>query len=59
MLEPGQSLYASLYLSAGRAGFYVAEPGRYVVQAALHLEQEDIVTNPLLLRVLPRRGYDE
>ncbi|MGZ8376411.1 MAG: hypothetical protein ACXWZS_04165 [Gemmatirosa sp.] len=59
VLEPGDSMYASLYLSAGRDGFYVAEPGRYVVQAALHLEQEDIVSNVLSLRVLPPRGYEE
>jgi hypothetical protein len=59
VLEPGDSIYASLYLSAGRDGFYVAEPGRYVVQAALHLEQEDIVSNVLSLRVLPPRGYEE
>ncbi|GLC23654.1 hypothetical protein [Roseisolibacter agri] len=59
VLEPGDAIYASLYLSAGRDGFYVAEPGRYVVQAALHLAEEDIVSNPLQLRVLPPRGYEE
>lgn len=59
VLEPGDAMYASLYLSAGRDGFYIAEPGRYVVQAALHLDQEDIVSNVLDLRVLPPRGYDE
>ena len=59
VLEPGAAMYASLYLSAGRDGFYVAEPGRYVVQAALHLAEEDIVSNPLQLRVLPPRGYEE
>jgi hypothetical protein len=59
VLEPGASMYASLYLSAGRDGFYVAEPGRYVVQGALHLDEEDIVSNVLTLRVLPPRGYDE
>ncbi|MDF1505221.1 hypothetical protein [Roseisolibacter sp. H3M3-2] len=59
VLTPGESMYASLYLSAGRAGFYVSEPGRYVVQAALHLADEDVVSNPLALRVLPPRGYEE
>jgi hypothetical protein len=59
VLQPGESRYASLYLSAGRDGFYVAEPGRYVVQAVLHLEHEDIVSNVLQLRVLPPRGYEE
>jgi hypothetical protein len=59
VLQPNESRYASMYLSAGRDGFYVAEPGRYVVQAVLHLEGEDVVSNVLQLRVLPPRGYDE
>ena len=59
VLMPGESMYASLYLSAGKDGFYVAEPGRYVVQSVLHLEHEDILSNVLQLRVLPPRGYEE
>jgi hypothetical protein len=59
VLQPRESLYAPLYLSAGRDGFYVAEPGRYVVQAVLHLAEEDIVSNVMRLRVLPPRGYEQ
>ena len=56
---PNESMYTSLYLSAGKDGFYVSEPGRYIVQAALHLADEDIVSNVFNLRVLPPRSYDE
>jgi hypothetical protein len=59
VLMPGASIYTSFYLSAGKDGFYVSEPGRYVVQAALHLPDEDIVSNVFNLRVLPPRSYDE
>ncbi len=59
VLMPGESLYASIYLSAGKGGFYVAEPGRYVVQAALHLSDEDVVSNVFNLRVLPPRNFEE
>lgn len=59
VLMPGASIYTSLYLSAGKDGFYVSEPGRYVVQAALHLADEDIISNPFSLRVLPPRSYEE
>jgi len=60
VLMPGQSLYAPLFLSAGRNGFDLAEPGHYVVQVALHaLGETDLVSNPLMLRVMPPMGYDE
>ena len=35
------------------------EPGDYMVQVALHLEDEDVVSNPVVIRVAPPRGYDE
>ncbi len=59
VLLPGESMYTSFYLSAGKDGFYVNEPGRYVVQAALHLADEDVVSNVFQLRVLPPRNYEE
>jgi hypothetical protein len=58
-LMPGNALYESLFVSAGRNGWDVAEPGHYTVQIALHLEALDIVSAPLQLRVAPPRGYDE
>jgi hypothetical protein len=59
VLAPGESLYESLFVSVDRTGWHVAEPGNYLVQVALHLVPEDVVSNPLALRVAPPHGYDE
>ena len=59
VLGPGESVYESLFPAAGREGWSIAEPGYYEVQAALHLGDEDLVSNSLTLRVAPPRGYDE
>ncbi|MCW2777670.1 MAG: uncharacterized protein JWN17_1395 [Frankiales bacterium] len=52
-LMPGESLYASLPVSAGHGGARVADPGYYTVQACLHQADEDLVSAPLRLKVLP------
>lgn len=59
VVPPGESVYESLFVGAGKNGWDVAEPGRYVVQVALHLDGEDIVSPPLMLRIAPPRGYEE
>ena len=59
VMLPGSSIYESLYVSSGRNGWDLAEPGYYVVQVALRVDGEDVVSNPLRLRVAPPRGYDE
>lgn len=59
VLQPGQATYQSLFISAGRNGWDISEPGRYTVQLCLHLEAEDIVSPPLQLRISPPRSYDE
>jgi hypothetical protein len=45
----------------GKGGWQIAEPGYYTIQVALHQEdtEEDLVSNPLRLRIAPPRGYDE
>ncbi len=58
-LNPRESVYESLFISVGRNGWDMAEPGYYTVQVALHLDKEDIVSNQLRVRVTPPRGYDE
>jgi hypothetical protein len=58
-LLPGQSVYEPLFLSAGQNGWDLAEPGRYTVQVAFERGGEDIVSNPVRIRVAPPRGYDE
>ena len=59
VLEPTKSDYESLFLSVGQTGWYLAEPGDYTVQVALHLADEDIVSNPLRVRIQPPREYSE
>jgi hypothetical protein len=61
VLMPGESTYQSLFASVGKGGWEIAEPGYYTIQVALHLEdtEEDLISNPLRLRIAPPRGYDE
>lgn len=59
VLETGQSLSDTLFVSAGANGWDLAEPGYYTVQVALHRDGEDIVSVPVLIRVAPPRSYDE
>jgi hypothetical protein len=59
ILQPGEAIYASVYVTAGLNGVDLAEPGRYVLQAALHRPEGDIVSRPLMLRVAPPRGFEE
>lgn len=59
VLPSGESVYESLFVSAGKGGWDLAEPGHYLVQAALHLDGEDIISPPLAIRVAPPNGYDE
>jgi hypothetical protein len=59
VLMPGEAIYASRFLSAGVGGWLIDEPGSYTVQAALHLDDEDVVSGPVALRVRPPRSQDE
>jgi hypothetical protein len=59
VLEAGKSCYGPLFAAAGRKGWDLAEPGRYLVQVALRHDGQDLVSNPLHLRIAPPRGYDE
>ncbi|GAB1545217.1 hypothetical protein NUACC21_78930 [Scytonema sp. NUACC21] len=61
VLMPGESTYESLFASVGKGGWEIAEPGYYTIQVALHEEdtEEDLVSNPLRLRVAPPRSYEE
>jgi hypothetical protein len=52
VLQPGEAIYEPLQVSASPAGWAIAQPGAYTVQAALTLpEEEDIVSRPLRIRV--------
>ena len=58
VLRSGQALYASLFVAAGRGGWTISEPGHYQVQVCLHRDNEDILSQPLALRVLPSETRD-
>ncbi|RFU21929.1 zinc metalloprotease [Geodermatophilus marinus] len=59
VLGPGESLYSSLLVSAGVEGQAIAEPGTYRVQAALRHGGEDVVCEPLTLRVAAPASREE
>ena len=59
VLEPGASMYGSVTVSSGRDGWILAEPGDHVVQVAVHLADEDVVTQALSVRVLTPESRDE
>lgn len=59
VLEPGQAVYESLFLSAGSEDWLIDTPGYYAVQICLHLPHEDLLCEPLELRVLPPKSWDE
>lgn len=59
VLMPGDSLYGTVLASAGLNGWDVADPGTYTIQAAAHVEEEDVVSEPLVLRIAPPLSRDE
>jgi len=59
VINPEDALYDSLFVSAGQNGWDLADPGYYTIQIAISLEAEDVISNPLRLRVAPPKSYDE
>jgi hypothetical protein len=59
ILQPSEAIYASVYVTAGLNGIDVAEPGRYILQAALHKPEGDIVSKPFALRIATPKGLEE
>jgi hypothetical protein len=59
VLDADDSMYESLFVAAGRNGWDLAEPGVYTLQMALHLDEEDVVSAPIQVRIAPSQGYDE
>jgi hypothetical protein len=58
VLQPNGERKDSVFL-VGRNGWDIAEPGYYTVQASIDISGEDIVSQPITIRVAPPRGYDE
>lgn len=59
VLAPNEALYDSVFISAGSHGWNITDPGYYTVHACLHLEDEDVVSNALSIRIAPPRSWDE
>jgi hypothetical protein len=52
-------MYAPLRMFAGIDGWEIAEPGTYTVQAVVRVDGEEVVSNPMRLRVAPPRDHEE
>lgn len=59
VLQPGESLYASCFLSAGRDGWDLAEPGRYRIYAALRTPAGHVLSAPMQVRLDPPASREE
>jgi hypothetical protein len=58
VLQPNAETKDSVFL-VGRNGWDIADPGHYIVQAAIHISGEDVVSQPIPIRIAPPKGYDE
>ena len=58
-LMAGDSIYGTVLASAGLNGWDVAEPGTYLIQAAAHVGDENVVSDPFVLRIAPPISRDE
>lgn len=59
VLMAGESMYESLFLSAGHEQWLIDDPGYYEIQICLHLPAEDILSPPLEVRVTPPKDRTE
>jgi hypothetical protein len=58
-LMAGESIYGTVLASAGLNGWDVAEPGTYLIQAAAHVGEEDVVSDAFVLRIAPPLSREE
>lgn len=56
VLQPGAEMKDSLFL-VGSNGWDIAEPGYYLVQASIQIAGEDIVSDPIAVRIMPPKDY--
>lgn len=59
VLEPGQSLRASFPVGAGLDGWYIAEPGTYILRAALRVPGAVVTARLAPLRVAHPCNWDQ
>ncbi|MBL8877499.1 MAG: hypothetical protein JNG88_00140 [Phycisphaerales bacterium] len=58
-LNPNQTRSDSIFIGAGVNGWDLAEPGRYTVRALIRIDDEDVISNPLVIRVQAPAGMEE
>lgn len=59
VLNPGEYIATSVFLSVGLNGWDLAEPGQYCIQAALHLDEGDVVSPLIKVRIAAPRNFEE
>jgi hypothetical protein len=59
VLEPGESLRTTCFVSAGVDGWYLSEPGAYTLQAVLATDAGVVASSRTRLRIAPSRTMDE
>jgi hypothetical protein len=59
VLEPGKAIYNSVIVSVGLNGWEAAEPGRYMLQGAVRIGDEDVVSQPLTVQIAPPASREE
>jgi hypothetical protein len=59
VLEPGASVKATFPVSAGLDGWYLAEPGRYTLQALLRTPEFAIAAKPQHIRIAHSCSWEE
>ena len=58
-VSPGETLFETIFVSVGKNGWIIDEPGYYSIQVALEINGKKIVSNVLRLRVFPPAGYEQ
>ena len=59
VLEPGKAIYNAVIVSVGVNGWEAAEPGRYLIQGAVRVGDEDVLSEPLTVRIAPPASREE
>lgn len=59
LLQPGEALYDSIMVGAGKNGWDMADPGRYTIQAVLMVDGKPVYSNQLCVTVEHPASRDE
>ena len=59
VLQPGDSIHHTVFVSAGVMGWMISEPGPYEITVVLNTASVQAVSQPLRLRVACPRGREE